>query len=329
MKDYRNDFLKNLQTKITDFQNSDAIIAIVSNLLDNYELTERSTEITTIDTENQQLLKVYYSNLLLDGKSKGTIYQYSRKLMRFCDYIGNKSLKEITTFDIRRYLANEKERGLSNVSIDNIRAVLTAFYVWLTAEEYIVRNPCLAVHPIKCAKEKKIKFSSLDIDALRNSCKSLKERALIEFLLSSGVRVSELVALRVDDINFASRSVHIFNGKGGKERYTYIDQLAKNYLVKYLTESEITCGALFQNQHGKHCTTSGIRYILNTIANRSGIENVHPHRFRRTFASNMNARGMDITDIKELLGHESIETTMIYLDIDSTTAKHSYEKCVA
>ncbi len=231
----------------------------------------------------------------------------------------------MTTFDVRNYLANEKVRGLSNVSLENTRTTLSAFFQWMANEEYIEKNPCSAVKPIKCTKEIKHPFSIVEQDLIKNNCENLKERAIVELLLSSGVRVSELVDLEVSDIDFNNRSVRIKHGKGDKERVTYVNDLTHSYLVKYLMDSGIETGALFQTNHHKY-TPSGIRTMLNRLAKRAKVENVHPHRFRRTFATTLASRGMDIQDIKTLMGHTDINTTMLYVTSSDIKVNNSYRK---
>lgn len=332
MRDYRNEFLRCLQTEMAGYLDPelcDKVSASVIRILDAYELTERTTALIVHDDANARLIKMYMNSLALDGKSKNTAYVYYRHLKRFCEFAGNKDLKEIRTFEIRNYLAHEKMRGLSNVSIENTRTVLNAFFHWMTVEEYIDRNPCAAVKPIKCPKEIKYPFSTVEQDALKKHCETLKERAIVELLLSSGIRVSELVDLAVSDIDFSNKIVHVRHGKGDKERTTYITDLALNYLIKYLTDAKIEAGPLFQNRQHKKYTTSGIRVMLNRIAERSGVLNVHPHRFRRTFATTLAARGMDIQDIQVLMGHTDINTTMVYVTSDNTKINHSYRKYIA
>lgn len=332
MRDCRNDFVQNLRTSISGYLDPEVLTHVIADVmehLDAYELSDRVTALVVQEDINARLIKMYMNSLALDGKSKNTAYVYYRHLKRFCEFAGNKDLKEIRTFEIRNYLAHEKMRGLSNVSIENTRTVLNAFFHWMTVEEYIDRNPCAAVKPIKCPKEIKYPFSTVEQDALKKHCETLKERAIVELLLSSGIRVSELVDLDVADIDFTNKIVYVRHGKGDKERTTYITDLALNYLIKYLTDAKIEAGPLFQNRQHKKYTTSGIRVMLNRIAERSGVLNVHPHRFRRTFATTLAARGMDIQDIQVLMGHTDINTTMVYVTSDNTKINHSYRKYIA
>lgn len=332
MRDYRNEFVRCLQSEMISYLDPelcDKVAASVIRILDAYELTERSTSIIQYDDTNTRLIKMYMSSMALDGKSQNTAYVYMRQLKRFIDFTKGKNLKETDTFDIRNYLAQEKTRGLSNVTLENTRAILGTFFQWLVDEEYILRNPCAAVHPIKCTQEIKRPFSTVEQDALKGCCETDKERAMVEVLLSSGVRVSELVDLNVEDIDFNRKSVRIRHGKGDKERCTYIDDVAQKYLVKYLIAAGIETGPLFQTRRHDRYTPAGVRYMLNNISKRADVKNVHPHRFRRTFATTLAARGMKLQDIQRLMGHTDINTTMRYITINDTQVHNSYQKYTA
>jgi len=328
MRDYRNDCVQEIKLRLSglDPATLDKVVAAVTGTLNSYELTERCTDLVTYDTGNLQLMKTYAGNLLIDGKAKSTVEAYIREIRKFAVFIGNKDLKETQTFDIRNYLAQEKARGVSNRTAENSRSNLSAFFQWMTAEEYITKNPCAAVKPIKYTEEIRRPFSSVELDVLRSVCTTEKHRAIIEVLVSSGVRVGELINLNVEDVDFQKRAVHVRHGKGDKERITYIDSVASDHLIKYLTGEHIVSGALFLSRHGERYTTNGVRALLNKLSEQSGIPDVHPHRFRRTFATKLSARGMDIQEIQRLMGHTSINTTMVYITMDDTQVNNSYRK---
>ena len=168
----------------------------------------------------------------------------------------------------------------------------------------------------------------MEIDKLRSACTNEKERAVVEFLLSTGVRVDEMCKMDVSDVSMTEMTVHVRHGKGGKERITYITPVAVERLSKYLAkrkESDI----LFPNKDGNRMTTWGIRWILKQVAKRAGVEDVHPHRFRRTFATGLAKRGMDVREIQTLLGHSNINTTLEYICTDTEGVKASYRKYIA
>lgn len=297
-------------------------------VLSRYKVTERETRLTVYDDTNNRLVKRYAGCLRIDGKSEKTIQQYARTCRKLAEATGKK-YTDIGVYDIRMFLALEKERGISNTTLENTRANLSAFFQWLTLEEEIMKNPCMKIKPIKCVKEVKLPFSDVEIDDMRTACKNLKERALIEFLLASGVRVSELSQMDITDVDFNDLKVHVRFGKGSKERITYLTPVARQHLKKYLASRSDVVPALFINAKGDRLQSSGIQFILKQIEKRSGVNNVHPHRFRRTFATRLAARGMDVQEIRALLGHSDINTTMRYVYTNDDQIKSSYEKyCV-
>lgn len=330
-KDYRMDFIREVEEQLTAFLDQQAVHRtsdIITKVLADYEIAERCTEIAILDDGNERILKRYAACLSIDGKSPRTIYQYGRSCRRLADAIG-KPFTEMGVYDIRFFLACEKSRGLSNTSLENTRANISAFFQWMTLEDLIPKNPCLAVKTIKIKQEIRQAFNDVEIDALRSACKTKKERALIEVLLATGIRVSELSSMDVTDINFSALSVHVRHGKGGKARITYITNVAASRLCDYLNTRSEDGDALFYNKNHERLEAGGIRCVLNSIAKRAGVENVHPHRFRRTFATRLASRGMDIQEIQTLLGHSNINTTMKYVCVDSENVKASYKRFIA
>lgn len=334
MRDLRNEFIQNIEMALPatlSKQQENEVMAAVMNTLEGYELSERTTALTVTTNNNIQIIKYYFGNLSLEGKSPKTIYVYKSVLSNFMAFMNNKPLTDIVTFDIRSYLASEKARGIADRTVDHKRSVIMAFFQWLTNEGYLDKNPVAAVSVIKYSKRKETPFSNIERDELQQACKTTKERALIEFLWSTGVRVQEFCDLNVEDIDFNQKSVYIAHGKGDKERTTYIDDLALKYLIQYLTENGIECGALFKSKSGddERYTTAGIRDILRRIAKRTSVTDVHPHRFRRTFACTLASRGMKVQDIQQLMGHASIETTMGYINVVDSQVSNAYRKYTA
>lgn len=321
--DLRNEFLKEVKLAVMEYKDSEIIVAKISRLLERYELSERTTDLVTSDDTNLDILKAYTGSLLVDGRSKKTIQAYLGELKRFLKVI-NKSLKEVSAYDIRNYLAKKKLDGVCDTTLENSRAMISAFYMWLEAEEIIDKNPCKNIKPIKHNKKIKPPFTNTDIDKIRFACKTPKVRAIVETLLASGVRVSELCNLNVEDIDFDTGRVKVLHGKGNKDRTTYLNNLAKSHLKAYLDGR--TSGALFLSQRKERYTVGGIREMLRQISKASGVSDVHPHRFRRTFATTLAERGMQIQEIQKLMGHSNINTTMLYATLSDIGTKYAYMK---
>ena len=329
--DYRHNIIKDVESTLINTFPSETvsiISGILTKILNNYEVTERVTDIVPLDSYNERIIRRYCGCLMVDGKSNGTIYQYKRSIQKLSDFL-HKPFNEMGIYDIRFYLACEKENGISARSLENIRANLSAFFQWLTNEEIIPKNPIASIKQLKYPKEIKKPFSDVEIDIIRSSCKTKKERAIVEVLLSTGVRVSELSNMRVCDIDFRELSVHVKHSKGGHERITYISNVGIKHLQDYLTTRKENGEYLFYNKNHQRLASGGIRHILKTISERSGVDNIHPHRFRRTFATNASKKNLGVQEIQKLLGHSSINTTMEYICVDDEIIKSSYRRCIA
>ena len=330
-RDYRMDFIRSLEERLAPVMDPMQVhlaVDAATKVLADYEIMERCTELALPDDRNEKIIKRYCACLSIDGKSEKTIYQYRRTITKLSDFI-QKPFTEMGAYDIRFFLACEKERGLSNRSLENTRANISALFQWLTVEDIIPKNPVAAINNIKFTKEVRKPFSDTEIDALRSSCRTLKDRALMEVLLSSGIRVSELSSMDRGDVNMTDLSVIVRHGKGNKERSTYITAVAAMHLKRYLDSRKDTGSCLFCNRSKNRLEPGGIRHILGELSKRSGVENVHSHRFRRTFATNLAARGMEIQEIQKLLGHENINTTLEYVCISDDRVRASYQKYIA
>ena len=330
-QDYRMNFIRDVKTALA-FRYEPDEIARISNIvtrsLSAYEITERCTDLVPQDDANERLIKRYAACLLVDGKSRRTIYTYCRTVRKLSDMI-RKPYTEMGAYDIRFFLATEKERGLSNSSLETTRAQLSAFFQWLADDEVIPKNPIAKIKPIKVPKEIRTAFSDVEMDALRSACKTVRERALVEFLVSTGLRVSELTGMKIEDVNFDTLSVHVVNGKGDKERMTYATQVAAKHLLLYLRGRKQESKMLFCNRDGGRISTTLIQRVLKQLGKRAGVDDVHPHRFRRTFATNLSKRGMEIQEIQKLLGHSNVNTTMIYINTDDSMIRASYNRYTA
>ena len=328
MADYKSQFISEVSEALVG-QIAQHDIETVSDemaiALRDYELTKRVTQLVKYEGANEMILKRYKACLIIAGKSPKTIAAYERIVKKLFIAL-QKNYTDMTVSDLRYFLAYEKSRGVSNRTLENTRVQISAFFTWLLDEELINKNPCRSIAPIKYSKEVKLPFSTIEIDAIRSACKNKKERAIVEFLLASGVRVSELCSIRISDVNFDTLSVIVREGKGAKQRTVYINDLASKHLVEYLTSRNINGAYLFYNKKKEPLNPGGVRFILKEIEERAGISNVHPHRFRRTFATGMSNRGMEIQEISKLLGHSNLDTTLTYVYTSEEKIRTSYLK---
>lgn len=219
----------------------------------------------------------------------------------------------------------EKEKGLQDKTLEGQRSIFSSYFNWLQREGLIIKNPCANLGTIKYQKQVKFPFSEVDIMLLRESCKNVRDKALISFLLCTGCRISELTQLDIVDVNFEQKEVKIL-GKGNKERIVYLDDLCVKQLKDYLGARKDTSPALFVGKGTNRISSNGVRANLHRIASDAGVNNVHPHRFRRTLATNLINRGMSIQEVATILGHENINTTMTYIYLDKDNIKNNYKR---
>lgn len=327
----REKFLNAVKMRMASMLDADTandVLNVIAYELRDYELTKTTTELVPYDDDNNKVIKSYLACLLVEGKSKGTVIQYKSSLKRLFEFLGNKRYDEVRTFDIRAWLASLKVNGCRSVSIRNQKNNITPFFAWLQYDGLIDKNPCDPIKPIKVPDEEKTAFSSEEIDTIRSNCVKPVERAVVETLLSSGLRVAELCDLKMDDIDFNTLTVKVRCGKGGKDRTTFITPVAKKYLIKYINGNKHKSEYVFTSRLGGKYYTGGIRCITTNLSDRCGI-NVHPHRFRRTLATDLARKGMPIQEIQKMLGHTSIETTRKYIETRTEKVENSYRQYVA
>ena len=331
MADYKGQLIADVTEALTDRLDCKQVEAVseeMSIALKDYEVTKQIRQLVKYEGANEMILKRYKACLVISGRSPKTIAAYERIVKKLFEEV-QKNYTDMTVSDLRYFLAYEKSRGVSNRTLENTRVQISSFFTWLLDEELINKNPCRQISPIKYPKEVKHPFSAIELDAIRSACKTKKERAIVEFLLASGVRVSELCSIQISDINFDTLAVVVREGKGAKQRTVYINDLANKHLVDYLTSRNVNGNYLFYNKKKKPLQSDGVRFILKTIEARAGVTNVHPHRFRRTFATNLSNRGMEIQEIGKLLGHANLNTTLTYVYTSEEKIRSSYMKFTA
>ena len=301
----------------------DTVLCILSELLAKYELVQtNNTEF--YDMETDELLDAYISAKTIEGRSPKTLERYKYIISKMMKSI-NIPMRKISVFHIRTYLTKEKQRGLSDRTLEGTREVLSAFFGWLHREGLINSNPISNLGTIKYAKVTRLPYTQVDIEKLKESCDNDRDKAIISFLLSSGCRISEVCALNRTDIDFDNKQCTVL-GKGNKERIVYIDDITVLHLRRYLDSRKDEYDALFIGKNTKRLQPGGIRYMLKKVANKAEVSNTHPHRFRRTLATSLIDHGMPIQEVAIILGHDKLDTTMGYVYTDNKNVKNSYEK---
>lgn len=302
----------------------------LSVILDDYQMEKESHEIVPYDGNAEKIVRRFLTVKHLAGCSAETIKTYQFHLQKLILNL-RCPLQDVDTNDLRCFLVTYKEkRKVSNVTLENIRLCLSSFFGWLHEEGLIKKNPMKRIPRIKSDKVIKKPFSDNEMEELRMSCQRERDLAILEFLYSTGVRVSEVVRLNRDQINFHDGECVVF-GKGSKERVVYLNSKACIHLQKYLDSRTDNNPALFISckRPYQRLSKEGIEAMLRDIGHASGVDHVHPHRFRRTMATNALNRGMPVQEVRQLLGHEKMDTTMIYCTVSQEGVRLSHKKYIA
>lgn len=320
---------RNLSTKL-DKENTNIVILSVIEMLNEYSVEKRKIrDNEPYEVSNQKLIERYKEYLFSGNKSVRTIDSYVLCMKRF-ERTVQKSFIDVTSNDVRQHIGNLKKRNLSSNYLSSERSYLQSFYEFLIKDKEIDENPVYRVQKVKKEKKERKIFTDVEIERLRTHCGNTKKRAIIEVLLTSGLRVEELTNLKISDIDPSSLMVTVRDGKGGKDRVTFISPVAYKYVLDYISNRKCETEYVFTPKLSgtTRITTSAIEKICRSIGKDAGVDKCHPHKFRRTFATNMSKRGMPIQELQELLGHERIDTTKIYVKINTTQLKSSYEKYI-
>lgn len=314
--------LKNLENRLQNSYSSiqvQDILATLSFELNNYDLIQVANSISTID-----FLNIFLEAKEIEGRSKKTIDRYRYILTQMLNNV-NLPVNQITVFHLRNYLLQRRNSGISNVTLEGERSVLSSFFGWLFKESLIAQNPCSNIGYIKYTKEIKIPFSNVEIEQLKESCNNDRDLAIVSFLLCTGCRISEVCGVNINDINFLNKECKIL-GKGNKERTVYLDDVTIMYLHRYLNKRTDTFESLFIGKGTTRMTPGGIRKMLHNLETNSKVSNVHPHRFRRTLATNLISHGMTIQEVAKILGHDKLDTTMKYVCLNQEEIKNNFRK---
>ena len=291
------------------------------------ELDKYSVEANAFDgdyNDSDDLVEAFFDAKEIEGRSEKSLKYYSEVINRFRKEV-NVPLKKITVYHLRAYLKNYMKTGVADRTAENVRSVLNSFFGWLYNEHLIETNPCANLGTIKCQRVVRPPYSEVDFEKIKESCKTDRDKAIVMFLMSTGCRIEEMCSTDKDAINFEEGEC-IVHGKGNKERTIYLDNVALLYLKRYLDSRTDDIPALFIGQRKGRLHPDAVRKMLRKVGNRCGVERVHPHKFRRTFTTNLINRGMPIQDVAVLLGHSKLDTTMQYAYIDRRTLKNAYQK---
>ena len=326
---FRNDFLASNSNLSKEELNR--MLEALDKISNNYDF-ERKQEVKTDSYTLPESVEMYLTCKKISGLSENTIKNYRFTLNTFFKTV-QKAPSEIVANDIRFFLYNyQKERNVSSRSLDKYREYIVRFFSWAVEEGYINTNPGKNISSIKHEEPPRVALTQIELEYLRNSCKTLREKAILEFLYSTGCRVSEMSAVKKKDINWLDNSVRLF-GKGKKHRLSFINAKAEVAIKNYLNSRKDDSEFLFVSERAPHRQLSKDAYekiIRNIVKRTPEVQGKHitPHTFRHTMATTALRGGMPITDISKLLGHEKIDTTMIYAKASTEEIREGHKRFV-
>lgn len=319
---------------------------------DGIEVVRSQNQISTEVLDDNELVQRFLIQKKIDGLSKRTIDYYRVTLEKWLHFYIKKSVLEWTRDDVRMHFARRMidYPEVSKVTINNDRRNFSSFFTWLMDEGYLRNgNPMKAMKKIKVDKVIKEPIPDDQIEVMRDKLsekknssqegsqkwfKAVRDQAMFEFLLTTGCRIGELTTAKLKDLDLEKREVKVF-GKGAKERVCYLNTISVLRLRQWLEARKdidhenifITADSIAQgsNEHGS-LKISGVEIVIRELGRECGFEKIHPHRFRRTAATTALRKGMPIEQVQMMLGHEQIDTTMIYAKTDTKSVKYSHDK---
>ena len=326
---HNEEFKRNLLIKLIDnveinFKQQQIIEGILVELLQDYTVSKIETALTVSDIPEK--VTMYLQAKRLEGLSDLTLKNYFYLLRRLAAF-SHKQVKDINLNDLRTFLFQECE-GLKETTMQVKVTYLQSFFKWLTDEEMIDKDPSRKLPRIRVPQRLRNALTIEEVEKLRMACADVRERAILEMLLATGCRLSELIGMNIEDLNFKDNSIRVI-GKGNKERIVFFNPRTKVHLDKYLENRKGSSKALFVGSRKPYnrLGSRAVEKIINKIATRAGFDKaVFPHLFRHTMASLGLQAGANIVAIQSLLGHSSVTTTERYAQNNLENVKHEYNQ---
>lgn len=300
---------------LTDVQMS-ALQSVLSIAVRDFEIKPTECALSTDLANNQRLLYTYLMCLKINNASDDTIRTYKYNLNIFRSWLQDASFISIDTNTIRLFLLDCEVQGLDPVTVDHKRRILKTFYQWLADEGYMLNNIVSKIPKIKSHQKVKTFYSDMEMESALLMCQDDRERALLSFLMSTGLRASELIQVKHRDVDWNTGKL-IINGKGDKERVVWLNERAIDNCLTYL----YLRGQLWQQSDYLFCSVrepydklsdKHVNNIIHEIGSRVGIPDMHIHGIRAWFATWLSRRNVKPQTIQLLMGHSNFQTTLSY-----------------
>jgi len=306
------------------------ITMMLNMVANNYEIGEKQTGLVVYNPEETPtMVKEYLVVKKIEGLSDKTLMNYKLFLDKFFSYV-RKELEAVEKNDIVLFLhVYKSEHKISDRSLDKIREYICRFFNWACDENYLERSPARTIKPIKHETRERVGLTHLELEYVRRACKTPREQAMVEVFCSTGCRVSELIILKKSDIDMMTGDVHLF-GKGKKHRTSYMNARAKVALQAYWDTRKDDSEYAFVSERGSNpLGKEAIEKVIRNLGRRAELnKNLTPHIFRHTTATHGLEGGMSVEAIQSILGHASINTTMIYAKASKERVKEEHKRYI-
>ena len=327
MKDRIITFVLNELTSLFDHDQLKAVESAMIRALYNVEIVTASTEVSTSCVDNENALKLYTMSLTVEHHSQKTIKQYLYALRNLFDFI-HKDFRDITSDDIKYYLAYmESTKKWQSSTTNNTRKYLKSFFTWADENDYISKNPLVKIKPFKVTQAKKCTLDDEEIELMRDSAADPLSLAIVDLLNATGLRVSELCLLNRDDINIVTGKVNVFAPKTQTYRTVFLDAKARKHVNDYYTSRTDADPAAFVTKRGIRIYPQQVEALLRKVSQSAGMtKRVTVHTFRKTLASRLFRRHVDLLTIATILGHATTATTeKYYIKVDCSDIQYQYD----
>lgn len=311
-----------------DLQEQLKVKRVIEEVLYNYEVTSRETALITSDLDAK--INYFLATKKLEGLSPMTLRNYSY-ILRKLQNVFYKPVSTITTGDIKMFMYSQAENKSAS-SMNTFMTPIKLFFNWLQNEEFIIKNPCASIKPVKEPKRLRKPLTEEQVEILRDCMLTRREKAILEFFLSTGCRLTEVLNVKIKEVDFNNKTLLVI-GKGNKERRVYFTERCKRALLNYLKDRKDNSEYLFvtDRKPNRRISTRGMQVIINKIQMKAGLDiHIHPHIFRHTFATHALRSGMKPEVIQQILGHGDVGITLkVYAKLAESDVEHSYRMLVS
>lgn len=323
---FRDEMIYKLRDLDTDTLNK--VLSAIDEVACGYSIGKAETALTVVGKDKfMEIVSIYMIVRKTEGICNGTLEHIGRIMRQFINDEA-KPIGDVQANDIRAFLFRyQRNRGISNRTLDQMRSIICTFFSWAAAEGYIPVNPAATVRPIKYVRSPRKALSQKELEIIRRALQTDRDRAIVETLYSTGCRVAELCGIRMGDVDWNKREIAVL-GKGGKYRTVYINAKAEYALEIYLSKRKHNSIWLFCNDRGGgQMKPSNIQRIFSAVEEKTGVV-VSPHIMRHTMATQALRGGAGIELVQRMLGHSNISTTMVYTEIDQNNVHAAHLRSV-